>query len=121
MLGLLACSEAYEFGQLNTWSDNALFQRRMGSVLKKTASLRGYHKAASTRGLLRVGLLTLKMRDFEVSSPEVSTRIFISVGVLTVSCLPGIIRCGLCLNITPMDTAMKQALLGIIGPFGLGD
>ena len=33
-------------------------------------------QAASTRGLLRVGQLTLKRRDFEVSSPYVSTRIF---------------------------------------------
>ena len=86
-------------------------------LLKKTASLRGYHKAASTRGLLRVGLLTLKRRDFEVSSPEVSTRIFILVGVLAVSRSPVIIRCGMCLGIIPMDTAMKQALLGVIARY----
>ena len=77
--------------------------------------IQGYlHKAASTRGLLRVGLLTLTRRDFEVSSPYVSTRIFMSVGVLAVSRSPGIIRCGLCLDIAPMDTAMKQALPGVI-------
>ena len=54
---------------------------------------------------------TLQRRDFEVSSPEVSTRIFILVGVLAVSGSPGIIRCGFCLHIAPMDTTMKQALL----------
>ena len=36
-------------------------------------------KAASTRVLLRVWLLTLKRPDFEVSSPYVSTRSFMSV------------------------------------------
>ena len=44
-----------------------------------------FSKAASTRGLLRVGLLILKRRDFEVSSLEVSTRVFILVGVLAVT------------------------------------
>ena len=55
--------------------------------------------------LLRVGLLTLKRRDFEVSSPYVPTRIFMSVGVLAVSRSPGIIRCGLRLDIARIDPA----------------
>ena len=37
--------------------------------------------------------------------------------VLAVSRSPGIIRCGLCLNIAPMDTAMKQVLLGAIAGY----
>ena len=46
MFGLLACSEAYEFGQLGILlpdSVNILFQRRFSSFLKKepTASMRG--------------------------------------------------------------------------------
>ena len=40
-----------------------------------------------------------------------------SVGVLPVSRLPGIIWCGLCLDITPMDNAMKQALIGVIAGY----
>ena len=48
MLGLLACSEAYEFGQLGTGccgSCNILFQSRMSYFFKEpTASLRGDHE-----------------------------------------------------------------------------
>ena len=46
-----------------------------------------------------------------------STHIFISVGVLAVSRSPGIIRYGLRLDIAPMDTVMKQALLGVIAGY----
>ena len=65
--------------------------------------------------LIRVHTSTVESRttdfkkvDFEVSSPEVSTRIFISVGVLAVNRSPGIIRCGMCLDNAPMDTAWNK-------------
>ena len=40
-----------------------------------------------------------------------------SVGVLAVSHSPGIIRCGLYLDIAPTDTTKKQVLLGVIAGY----
>ena len=59
-------------------------------------------------------ILTLKRCDFEVSSSEVST---VHTYFYAVSRSPGIIRCGLSVHIAPIDTAMKQALLGVIAGY----